>query len=376
MGVKSTGAWGSMAWFMFIMLFWKIGAYCGDQSAVLASDDALCFDKSENSISHQHARRKLDDIAAAISIDCGAPVGFSHTDDKTELIYESDEEFINTGVKKNISSKRLDFGSTNNEIIRYKDDRYDRMWFPYPGSQTINTSSIIDTQVESDYRLQSTVMRTAVRAINVNESLEFDFDNEDPILEFYVYMHFAELENLQENQHREFNIELNGNLTSDSTLPPILNAMEIYTVKDFLQASTDQEDGMFLLIFFSDSTLPPILNAMEIYTVKDFLQASTDQEDVGENWQGDPCAPTHYPWDGLNCSYNGYNPPRIISLGLTGRILPSLSNLKSLHYLDLSNNSLTGTIPEILSQLPNLSVLNLEGNKLSGPVPAVLKARS
>ncbi|KAL5822674.1 hypothetical protein ACOSQ4_020574 [Xanthoceras sorbifolium] len=244
MGEKSTGAWGSMAWFMFIMLFWKIGAYCGDQSAVLASDDASCFDKSENSISHQHARRKLDDIAG-----------------------------------------------------KYKDDRYDRMWFPYPGSQTINTSSIIDTQVESDYRLQSTVMRTAVRAINVNESLEFDFDNEDPILEFYVYMHFAELENLQENQHREFNIELNGNLWEEFVVPKYLH-----------------------------------------YS-------------VGENWQGDPCAPTHYPWDGLNCSYNGYNPPRIISL-------------------DLSNNSLTGTIPEILSQLPNLSVLNLEGNKLSGPVPA------
>ncbi|KAI9160004.1 hypothetical protein LWI28_004159 [Acer negundo] len=123
----------------------------------------------------------------------------------------------------------------------------------------------------------------------------------------------------------------------------------------------------------------------------DFLQESTDQEDVtaimeikksysvGEKWQGDPCAPIHS-WDGLNCSYSGYHPPKIISLnlssrGLTGRILLALSKLKSLQSLDLSHNSLTGTIPEFLSQLSNLSILNLKENKLSGSIPAALKAR-
>ncbi|KAL5755891.1 hypothetical protein ACOSQ2_020637 [Xanthoceras sorbifolium] len=516
MGVKSTGAWGSMAWFMFIILFWKIGAYCGDQSAVLASDDASCFDKSENFINHQHARRKLDDIGGDISIDCGTPEGFSYTDNNTGLIYKSDEEFINTGVNKNISSKfmsailqkslqsvrsfpegnrncyrlrppegkdtvyfvrasfmygdfddpdnlpefdlyvgvnkwdtlkfanashvvikeiihspladdiyvcllntgkgtpfistlelrhfhnsiyrtqsgaldlyrRLDFGSTTNQVIRFKDDKYDRMWYPYPGSESINTSSTTDTLVESDYRLPSTVMRTAVRPMNVNEPLEFVLNTEDPILQFYVYMHFAELENLQKNQHREFYIEINGNLWKKSVVPKYLQSTTEYSTQ-----SVRGSELRFSLYRTPNSTLPPILNAMEIYTVKDFLQESTDQEDVfaimeikssysgGANWQGDPCAPVDYSWDGLNCSYTGYGPPRIISLnlsskGLTGRIWPSLSNLKSLHYLDLSNNSLTGTIPEILSQLPNLSVLNLEGNKLSGSVPAALKARS
>ena len=33
---------------------------------------------------------------------------------------------------------------------------------------------------------------------------------------------------------------------------------------------------------------------------------------VKRNWQGDPCAPREYLWEGLNC--DGYNPPRIISL--------------------------------------------------------------
>lgn len=32
------------------------------------------------------------------------------------------------------------------------------------------------------------------------------------------------------------------------------------------------------------------------------------------SWQGDPCAPHSYRWEGLNCSYPNSDPPRIISL--------------------------------------------------------------
>ncbi|WJZ94443.1 hypothetical protein VitviT2T_013301 [Vitis vinifera] len=102
---------------------------------------------------------------------------------------------------------------------------------------------------------------------------------------------------------------------------------------------------------------------------------------VKRNWQGDPCAPKKHLWDGLECSYNGYNSPRIISLdlsssGLSGKIDSSLSNLESLQYLDLSNNSLTGEVPDFLSQLPLLKTLNLSGNEFTGSVPSLLIQRS
>lgn len=35
---------------------------------------------------------------------------------------------------------------------------------------------------------------------------------------------------------------------------------------------------------------------------------------VKKNWQGDPCVPELYSWEGLNCSKDGYDPPRITSL--------------------------------------------------------------
>jgi len=35
---------------------------------------------------------------------------------------------------------------------------------------------------------------------------------------------------------------------------------------------------------------------------------------VARNWQGDPCAPVKYMWEGLNCSHDGNNIPRITAL--------------------------------------------------------------
>ncbi|MCH94375.1 receptor-like protein kinase, partial [Trifolium medium] len=99
------------------------------------------------------------------------------------------------------------------------------------------------------------------------------------------------------------------------------------------------------------------------------------------NWQGDPCGPLKYIWEGLNCSIDGYDPPRITSLnlsssGLIGQIESSISKLTMLQYLDLSNNSLNGPLPDFLIQLHSLKVLNVGKNKLTGLVPSGLLERS
>ncbi|XP_044496591.1 receptor-like protein kinase At3g21340 [Mangifera indica] len=108
-----------------------------------------------------------------------------------------------------------------------------------------------------------------------------------------------------------------------------------------------------------------------VIAIKDLKQ----KYGVIRNWRGDPCAPSSFSWEGLNCTND--STPRIISLNLssskvTGEIATSLSNLEALTVLDLSYNHLTGPVPEVLAQLPNLKVLNLTGNKLSGSVPDAL----
>uniref|UniRef100_A0A7N2N8B6 non-specific serine/threonine protein kinase n=1 Tax=Quercus lobata TaxID=97700 RepID=A0A7N2N8B6_QUELO len=250
---------------------------------------------------------------------------------------------------------RFDVGSTAGRIIRYKDDVYDRMWFPYNTPQSIpfNTSFAIDSATQFQYKLPSIVMTTAVKPMN-NVSLDFEVDIVDPI--FYVVPNYLYSTTIYSTVPvRGPKLKFSINKTENSTLPPILNAMEVYIVKDFFQAPTDQED---------------VIAIMDIKV----------SNGVTKIWQGDPCLPRPA-WDGLNCKDNGYEPPIIISLnlgssGLTGKISPSMARFKSLEYLDLSNNSLTGPLPEFLSQMPNLRTLNLSGNELSGSVPSALQERS
>lgn len=233
-------------------------------------------------------------------------------------------------------------------------------------------------------------MSTAVTPLTTNDSIGLYWSPDNATSQYYFYMHFAEIEKLQANQSREFNIFLNGKLWYEALSPSYLATIFSRTYR------TKPDNETYFQIWINKtetSTLPPLLNAIEIYTVNQLLQAQTDQKDVDSikniksmyrikrNWQGDPCGPRDCSWDGLNCSYSNFDPPGIISLnlcssGLTGEIAPFISNLTMIQYLDLSNNSLNGTVPIFLSQLQLLRVLNLQNNNLSGSIPMELIEKS
>ncbi|XP_019056485.1 PREDICTED: probable LRR receptor-like serine/threonine-protein kinase MEE39 [Tarenaya hassleriana] len=143
------------------------------------------------------------------------------------------------------------------------------------------------------------------------------------------------------------------------------------------------------------STLPPLVNAIEVYTIIQFPQSGTNQSDVSAiknirtsyglsriDWQGDPCVPQNFLWSGLKCNSTDMStPPRIVSLnlsssGLTGTVASSIQGLTQLQVLDLSNNNLAGEVPEFLAEMDSLTVINLSRNKLSGRVPQALLERS
>ncbi|KAK4269292.1 hypothetical protein QN277_022471 [Acacia crassicarpa] len=503
-------AWLSLLWFVSVSVF-----------AIQEADGkSIVLAREKNSTHHKQARRKLDDVGGSIDIDCGLLDVLGYTDNKTEIPYKTDSEYIDTGEDREISIefisenlertyrnvrsfpegkrncytlrhpegrntvyllrasflygnydgldqppkfdlyigvnkwdtitfdnasqivikeilhvppmdvvhvcllktdkgtpfisalqmrhlhnsiytnksqtlalyKRLDFGSTTNEIVRFEEDAYDRIWLPYnlPHCKSLSTGLNIDS-LNNAYRLPSTVMRTAVTPTNGSDPLEVQFDTGDPISKFYVYMHFAEIEELLENEQREFNITLNGKLLDGSLNYVVLRYLDLTKTIHNPQPITGP-NLWFSLNKKENSTLPPILNAMEIYFEKDSYQEPTDQEDVNaimdikkaytiKSWQGDPCAPMSFSWDRLDCSFNGYHAPRIIKLdlsssNLSGTISESFSMLKSLENLDLSNNGFTGSFPDFFIHLQHLKTLNLSGNKLSGEIPLPLKERS
>ncbi|XP_031286023.1 putative leucine-rich repeat receptor-like protein kinase At2g19210 [Pistacia vera] len=278
-------------------------------------------------------------------------------------------------------------GAATNENIRYGDDVHDRIWTPW-GSNSWETKSSTKSinLINSAYDLPSRIMSTAYMPASGKNYIDFVWETNET-KSTYVYLYFAEVEVRQANQTREMNIYSNGRLWYG---PFTLSSLYITTLE-----STGPILGKKIIYEIDkteNSTLPPIMNAIEIYWVKEFSQLLTNQQDVDaimmikrkygvkRNWQGDPCVPKLYMWQGLDCSYTAYEPPRIISLnlsssGLSGQIIPYIFSLTAIQSLDLSNNYLTGQVPDFLSELQYLRMLNLAGNNLKGSIPAGLKEK-
>ncbi|XP_054794043.1 LRR receptor-like serine/threonine-protein kinase IOS1 isoform X4 [Prosopis cineraria] len=281
---------------------------------------------------------------------------------------------------------RFDLGSTSNRTYRYSYDAYDRIWqyFYHKDWKPISASISEDSLTQNYFKPPAIVMSTAATPINESSPMLVDWEPENATDQFYIYMHYTELQVLKKNQTRSFNITLNGEMFFPKVVPKYGVTNTMANVE-----AISGEKIQFLLQKTEDSNLPPILSAIEIYKVQKISQTETDQGDVDaistikysygvtRNWQGDPCGPLAYIWEGLNCTYNGQNSPRITTLnlsssGLAGQIDPSISKFTMLEKLDLSNNSLNGSVPNFLSQLQNLKILNLESNNFTGTVPTDL----
>ncbi|KAJ6348350.1 hypothetical protein OIU76_004758 [Salix suchowensis] len=282
------------------------------------------------------------------------------------------------------------FSVYSNISSRFSVDVYDRIWSPFPFQywEVKQTRYAIKSPDDDKNGVPNAIMHGAAVPINQSDAIAINFPSHDPTTQFLLYLHFAEIEKLPENQAREFNIYVNNKLWRGPIVPTYLQRTTVSSISAF--------EGSELTVSIEktiNSTLPPLINAIELYLVHDLLQAETYEDDVHavmniksyykvkRYWQGDPCGPKTARWQGLNCSYDAYDPPRITSLdlsssGLTGEISPDIFNLKMIQYLDLSNNSLRGSIPDFLSRLPYLRVLNLSENELSGSVPSELNERS
>ncbi|XP_047310436.1 probable LRR receptor-like serine/threonine-protein kinase At1g05700 [Impatiens glandulifera] len=278
---------------------------------------------------------------------------------------------------------RWDYGSTNANWYRYKNDIYDRIWIPVNiiNNTRLTTESPI---APNKYQLPLLVMNTASSPQNPNDSLVVSWGPFNISDQLYVYLHFAELTPLAS---RAFDIYINGKLVQTSYSPKYLQTETI--VVPLIDVSSTY---VLSLNRTNNSLLPPLLNVLEAHSIKKASNTQTTDTDVGaimgikstykvlKNWQGDPCGPKPFLWDGIVCSYKNLNPPQIISLnlsssGLTGEISPFIMNLTSLQTLDLSNNNLSGNVSDFLPQFGLLRILNLSGNNFTCPMPQSLQGK-
>lgn len=117
-------------------------------------------------------------------------------------------------------------------------------------------------------------MGTAAIPINESSPMQFYWTAPDPSTVFYVYMYFAELQELKANESRAFNITLNGDLFYGPLIPDYLNVTTIFS-----PAGVTGGNFTFSIVQLENSTLPPIFNGIEIYTLVDFSKSETEQDD-------------------------------------------------------------------------------------------------
>lgn len=291
-----------------------------------------------------------------------------------------------------VLTRRLNMGPTDT-FIRYPDDSHDRIWDPFnniPFWAEISTNSTVENFVDDKFEAPSAVMQTAVIPVN-STKLMISWEPElGDVNEYYAVMYFSEFLTLTGNMSRQFYVYLNGHLWYAKPFTPD------YLFSDAIFSTTPTEGYQqynVTIQALDNSTLPPILNAMEVYSRMSDVNVPSDAGDVDamiavkawykikRNWMGDPCSPKALAWDGLNCSSSLSNPPRITVLnlsssGLTGEIATFFASLTAIQILDLSHNNLTGTIPAILAQLPSLKILDLTNNNLNGSVPSALLTKA
>ncbi|CAE5981693.1 unnamed protein product [Arabidopsis arenosa] len=281
--------------------------------------------------------------------------------------------------------------TNSDEAIRYPEDVYDRVWIPYsqPEWTQINTTRNV-SGFSDGYNPPQGVIKTASIPTNVSEPLTFTWNLESSDDESYAYLYFAEIQQLKVNETREFKILANG----VDYIPYIPLKFEAKTLSNPAPLKCEGGVCRVQLLKTPKSNLPPLMNAIEIFSVIQFPQSETNTDDVIAikniqstyqlsriSWQGDPCVPKQFSWIGVSCNVIDISTPsRIIALdlsssGLTGVIPPSLQNLTLLRELDLSNNNLTGEVPEFLANIKSLLVIHLRGNNLRGSVPQAFQDR-
>lgn len=114
-------------------------------------------------------------------------------------------------------------------------------------------------------------MSTAAMPKSENTSLEYWLPN-DTTSQYFVYLHFAEIEKLLPNQSREFTVSYNGQLFEPNS-PKYLHSKTVYSGSGLV-------GGERLIISkTANSTHPPILSAIEVYLAIEFLQSDTHEID-------------------------------------------------------------------------------------------------
>ncbi|KAJ0979412.1 hypothetical protein J5N97_014886 [Dioscorea zingiberensis] len=257
---------------------------------------------------------------------------------------------------------RFNFGS--NQTVRYPDDKYGRVWEPAPPNSYTNITAdfqtLISTVIDDP---PFAAIRTAIQSKLPSDPILLSFKLQEQVRPSYISLYFTEVAKLNPGQNRTFDIYFNGQDYNLKLSPIYQTSNEVH---GYVVPTGVVFNFNLSLVPSKNSNMPPIVSAMELFTVSETLANGTAPQDVFglgliahfqeslSKWSGDPCLPV--PWD---CYLANFSIP----------YLTNFSDMQALEIIDLQNNSLTGEVPSFIWDFPNLKSLNLAYNNFRGTVP-------
>ncbi|XP_047943542.1 probable LRR receptor-like serine/threonine-protein kinase At1g05700 [Salvia hispanica] len=287
-----------------------------------------------------------------------------------------------TGLSRDmawLTTYRYDYGSSNGVLGYAEGDEFNRIWEPIAVAGAVNTSG--GSVSSCDENAPETAVEDAIESQDNATSLFLSFGPMKTATPIFIEAYFTQM-GAGPLDTRSFEMYV-----SENDMGTITTTYYTCSTKSlFIQMASN--NITIELHPTPESTLPPIISAIEIYTATDpLITNGTNQSDLNglmsftnaysrlNGWSGEPCLPTDTVWQWLGCSATV--PPRVTSLYLSGyQLNGGLTNFQQMQALvdiDLSNNSLSGKIPDFLGQLPNLRKLNLSHNDFSGEVPTTIR---
>lgn len=163
------------------------------------------------------------------------------------------------------------------QTVRYPQDAYDRRWAPGYGfglEEVTSEASSIDVSTAEDAPPEA-VLKNATTANNTLEYISLITNLPDFHVPVYITTYFSEVTASTTLQgRRSFQLCVDDQPYSKPIIPPFGSVAEVYIANITASSNTS-----FTLVPTSDATLPPLINAFEVYSVSDALTPGTHFKD-------------------------------------------------------------------------------------------------
>ncbi|GLJ05674.1 hypothetical protein SUGI_0022790 [Cryptomeria japonica] len=262
-------------------------------------------------------------------------------------------------------------------ITRYPQDQFDRLWYPWwpEGTNLVNISESISVSNTKNIPPLDVMQTAVVSKTSHSGGVYLSLEESKTTGKAVVILYFAKLNS---SEGSSISVGINNVIRN----PPIKLVEDFSATEVAFQYNPDNRARRGAIMSLQSNILSqtPIINAHETYSLV-FTHPATSANDVNalrevgkalslKNWISDPFFGLF--WQGIICK-NVSKTIRISKIHLSGRHLrgpipSSFRELDELVSMSLDNNYFDGTLPN-LSSLLKLEILILQHNSFSGQLP-------